>query len=147
MRSLKQEDYKYPLIGYLAKCLQNTPRPPGKTVMQKLIYLIQEAKGVPCGYDYRFYNYGPYASELSRDLEYTDFLGVISLENRDDMPTGYVIRPGMKYDEVCQHGQSFLDKYANEVKGVIRDFGMYSAKDLELRATIYCYGLQTLKCF
>ena len=60
--------HRYSLIGYLSKCLQDTPGSLGKTVMQKLIYLMQEAKGVPCGYEYRFYNYGPYASELSRDL-------------------------------------------------------------------------------
>lgn len=138
--------HRYALIGYLSVRLQNNAKALSKTAIQKLIYLLQEAKEVPCGYDYTFYNYGPYAPELSRDLEYTDFLGVISLVSRDDTPTGYAILPGEKYDEIRQRGQDFLDQYATEVEEVISSFGMYSAKDLELRATIYyCYRFATDK--
>ncbi|MGQ0663831.1 MAG: hypothetical protein ACT4P2_09630, partial [Pseudomonadota bacterium] len=36
--------------------------------MQKLVYLIQEIGGVPAGYRYAFYTYGPYSRDLEGDL-------------------------------------------------------------------------------
>lgn len=132
--------HKYALIGYLVQRLQGRRNILGKTAMQKLIYFLQEAKGVPCGYDYIFYNYGPYSQELASDLEYTDALDVISITPRSDLPAAFAISPGSYEEEMRKRGKDFLDRYRQRIEEVIRDFGDLSARELELMATIYyCY--------
>ena len=40
----------------------------GRTQVMKLLYFLQELKGIPLGYDFRLFNYGPFDSEVLSDL-------------------------------------------------------------------------------
>lgn len=48
----------------------------GKTVLQKLVYLLTTIYVVPTGYEHTLYTYGPFSAELASDVEtvFTAFL-------------------------------------------------------------------------
>lgn len=129
--------HKYALITYLVERLQSNASIPGKTAIQKLVYFLQEAVGVPCGYEYIFYNYGPYSRDLAADLEYADVIGGVSIKSREDVPAAYAISPGEFKEDIKQRGADFLSRHHEAIERVIRDFGGYPARELELFATIY----------
>ena len=52
----------------------------GRTAIMKLIFLLQEGKGLPVGYDFRLYSYGPYDSEVLQDLEFLRNFGFLTEE-------------------------------------------------------------------
>jgi uncharacterized protein YwgA len=68
----------YGLVAHFAKRLGGGHNL-GKTKLQKLVYLLRELKGVRVGYDFRFYNYGPYSDSLSGDLGYLQSLDAQSI--------------------------------------------------------------------
>ena len=41
----------------------------GRTVLQKLVYLLHVLYGVNPGYDFELYTYGPFSSQLLSDLD------------------------------------------------------------------------------
>src|ERR1700688_2767231 len=69
----------------IVELVQNTHARLGKTQVQKLVYFAQQS-GVPLGYKYEIYHYGPYSFELSHDLGSLDSLGVL---NVDSDPAGF----------------------------------------------------------
>ena len=60
---------KYGIIIELVRRLQDKSPQIGKTVMQKMVYLLKEIYNVPCGYEYSLYTYGTYSAELTSDVE------------------------------------------------------------------------------
>ena len=54
---------KYAIIVFLVKEYAKQGRI-GRTALQKLIYLLQELFNINCGYDFKFYTYGPFSSEI-----------------------------------------------------------------------------------
>lgn len=61
---------QYSLMAELALKLEGVSPQFGKTVLQKLVYILQAIFRVPCGYGYILYNYGPYSEELADDLSF-----------------------------------------------------------------------------
>ena len=51
----------------------------GKTVLMKLLYLLQEVYKAPLGYRFSFYTYGPYSPEVIQDLDYTRVRGGVNV--------------------------------------------------------------------
>src|SRR5437588_9583011 len=76
----------------------------GKTQLQKLVYFLQET-GVPLGYKFEIYHYGPYSFELADEVGSLDSLGVLSLVAD---PSGYGF-----HIYVGSHGSKYRidDKY------------------------------------
>ena len=72
-------------IAAIVALLQNVRARLGKIQVQKLVYFAQDC-GVPLGYKYEIYHYGPYSFELSHDLDSLDSLGVL---NVDSDPNGF----------------------------------------------------------
>ena len=132
--SIKQ--LRYATIAQLAEQLQGVSPQFGKTVLMKLLYLLQTAYDVPLGYRYSFYTFGPYTPEVLVDLERTRFLGGVEVEFVDDQPGGYLITPGIRLDDVRSSAQPDLNTYSVQLGKLIERFGELRAKDLELRTTI-----------
>jgi len=125
---------QYGIIADLAFKLKDISPQFGKTVLQKLVYILQEIYNVPCDYDYILYNYGPYCGELAEDLSFFSSMGGVKVEwNKSG---GYRILPAVKTEHFRQRAKDFLDKYKNEISEVIKNFGWMTARDLELRSTI-----------
>ncbi len=102
----------------------------GKTQVQKLVYFVQDA-GVPLEYKYEIYHYGPYSFELSRDLGSLEGLGVLNIES-DPSGFGFDISAGKFADKF-----KLDSKYQKKVDKVINQFGLNSAAELEVKATIH----------
>jgi uncharacterized protein YwgA len=109
----------------------------GRTKLMKLCYFLQELKGVPLGYDFGLFNYGPYQSEVLNDLATACFLGIVE-EKTIIYPRsyGYDIAPTSKADQFDRELLESRPDIASSVDEVVREFGSFSAGELELRSTI-----------
>jgi uncharacterized protein YwgA len=125
---------QYGLMAELAIKLEGVAPQFGKTVLQKLVYILQEIYRVPCGYDYILYNYGPYSEALADDLSF--FASMDGVEIDWSCGLGYEIKEAGKTAHFRKRGEDFLTKYASQIKKVIKEFGGMNAKELELRSTI-----------
>jgi uncharacterized protein YwgA len=126
---------KFGIIPVLAKSMNTEEKSFGKTALQKYVYILQNIYGLDIGYDFEMYTYGPYCSELHNNLDLVEHWGSVSVESSSDH--GYIIRPG--------NDNALIEKTTNyyqqaeavrAIESLIKDFGSFSARDLELRATI-----------
>lgn len=125
---------QYGLMAELALKLKDISPQFGKTVLQKIVYIMQEVYGVPSNYDYILYNYGPYSAELADDLSFLATMEGVKVEWSNNL--GYEISSAKRTEHFIKRGQNFLENYATEINKVIERFGNMSAKGLELRSTI-----------
>jgi hypothetical protein len=126
--------HRYGLIAELAARLEGKSPRFSKTVLEKMVYLLQELHGVPVGYDFSFYTYGPFSSGLLSDLDYVESFGGVSVAYSGFGV--YVIAPGPKNESLKRKANEFLSKADRVLTSVVEEFGQLSAKDLDLRATI-----------
>src|SRR4051812_28508826 len=109
----------------------------GRTGIMKLTFFLQEMKGVPLGYSYRIYTYGPYDGQVLADLKMAESLGAVRSEPFDwEGGSGYAIHSGKKLAMSPTDEELFL-KYKDAVDWVAREFGDLSATDLELESTVF----------
>ncbi len=125
---------QYGLMAELALKLEGVSPQFGKTVLQKLVYILQAVYRVPCGYDYILYNYGPYSEELADDLSF--FASMDGVRVEWGQGPGYKIKKAVKAAHFRERGKGFLTQYASQIEDVIKEFGDMNAKELELRSTI-----------
>jgi uncharacterized protein len=126
---------KFGIIPVLAKSMDTESIIFGKTALQKYVYILQNIYGLDIGYDFEMYTYGPYCSELHNNLDLVEHWGSVFVGSSSDH--GYIIRPG--------NDNALIEKTTNyyqqaeavrAIESLIKDFGAFSARDLELRATI-----------
>ena len=125
---------QYGLMAELALKLEGVSPQFGKTVLQKLVYILQTVYRVPCGYDYILYNYGPFSGELADDLSFFASMDGVKIEWGQGF--GYKIKKADKTEHFRERGKGFLTKYAPQLEKVVEEFGGMNAKELELRSTI-----------
>ena len=131
---------RYGLVVELTARMQAASRHFGKTAMQKMIYLLQAVYGVDCGYDFSFYTYGPYSFDLSRDLKIIEHHGGLEINFVNSGTWGYSIKPGEKSFHFRDKAANTIRQHSTKLDAVIKEFGKYGAKELELRSTIiYAY--------
>ena len=109
----------------------------GRTTLMKMCYFLQELKGVPLGYDFRLFTYGPYDSDVMGDLSQARDAGAVA----EKLVTygrgyGYDITPGSRAERWHQRLADTLPAVAQAVADVASEFGHYNAGELELRSTI-----------
>ncbi|MEW6265696.1 MAG: hypothetical protein AB1641_21695 [Thermodesulfobacteriota bacterium] len=125
-------------LGVILELIEKSPsKTLGRTAVMKLLYLLQTVKGLPLGYDFRLYVYGPFDSGVLEDLEYAETLEAVATEVRY-FPSGYSyhLRSGKKADEIRNKSFSFLQRYKSDIDSIMDEFGSKSASDLELISTI-----------
>lgn len=129
---------QYALITELTERLNKNFRPFGKTVLVKMIYLLQEAMHIDCGYDFEFYTYGPFTAQILNDLDYVGHFGGVNIQPADEEFSGYRITPGDNAREFKEKGKHFIDSpdVSGALTHLVDEFGNYSAQQLELRATV-----------
>lgn len=130
-----KEFIRYASIIQLIKETQKHAYRLGKTALVKLIYLLQEKFGVPVGYDFRLYTYGPFAKGILDDLDYLSFLEAAKINTSDGK---YDILPGD--DSVIEYiygkAKPFIDENKDIISRIVKEFGHLPAKSLELITTI-----------
>ena len=109
----------------------------GRTALMKFCYLLQAVRGVPLGYRFTLYAYGPFDSSVLSDLGTAESLRAVH-SSVEIYPGGYgyKIQPGDRRDAVLQDGSSFVDQHRESIEWVIREFGTHGSADLELESTI-----------
>ena len=72
---------RYRRIGVIMDIVEkiNEQFQPGKTKLQKLVYLSQVLYDIPLEYRFEPYNYGPYSDELTTDISNLEFRGLLSV--------------------------------------------------------------------
>ena len=123
----------YGLIVHLAKRLNQNNF--GKTKLQKLVYLADRLKRVKVGYDFTFYTYGPFSSDLASDLDYVNALEGVKITH-DLSINMYEIHPGDNADRLEAKSEDFLRENQQAIDEIVERFGDKQAKELELIATL-----------
>ena len=131
---------RYGLVVELTARMQTASRQFGKTAMQKMIYLLQAVYGVGYGYNFSFYPYGPYSSDLSRDLKIVEHHGGVEINFVNYGTWGYSIKPGDKSFHFREKAANAIRQNSSKLDAAIKEFGKHSVKELVLRSTIiYVY--------
>jgi len=108
----------------------------GRTALMKLCFFLQVIRGVPLGYQFTLYSYGPFDSDVMSDLQTAE--GLAALRSNIVMYSGgygYSISAGTQAKEVKAYSGDFLKKYGNEIEWVTMTFSKYNASELELIST------------
>jgi uncharacterized protein len=109
----------------------------GRTALMKFSYLLQTVRGVPLGYRFTLYSYGPFDSSVLSDLSTAETLRAVQSNlTYYSGGYGYQIRQGEHGDSVMKAGQEFLNRYQESIDWVLQEFGSHGSADLELESTI-----------
>jgi len=128
-------------LGMICRIIKEKPEI-GKTALMKLLYILQQVYKVPMGYNYSIHTYGPYSTEVMNDVDYAEYLDLISVEV---VPysvgyTGYRLTPKDRISEAVEKANVSLLGYEDRINEAIDFFGEKTAKELELSTTIiYAY--------
>jgi uncharacterized protein YwgA len=126
---------RYALIAELIHRFDAQRLTPGKTALQKMIFLLQRVFGFDCDYAYTLYTYGPFCADVARDLDIVEgFGGVVIAHDWSD--GGYELRPGPATDDLRKRGAEFLSQVSDSLDRLVSDYGRATVKELELRSTI-----------
>jgi hypothetical protein len=122
------------VIGDLAEKLSGKL---GRTAIMKLTFFLQELRGVPLGYSYRIYTYGPYDSQVLTDLRIAEAMGIVRTEQFEwEGGSGYTFKAG-KMPTLTADDKKILFDFQNDIDWVVSEFGHLSATDLELESTVF----------
>lgn len=81
----------------------------GRTALMKYCYFLQVLRGVPLGYRFSLYSYGPFDSDVLADLDTAESVdGVKSSVVYFQGGYGYKIEPGARAERLTELGGEFL---------------------------------------
>jgi len=105
----------------------------------KLTYLLQTVEGVPLGYNFRLYTYGPFDEDVLNDISQAENMQavvstMISFSGADGY--GYEFASGATAGQVRALVAERINPYQDKMDWVIDKFGGRNAADLELLTTI-----------
>lgn len=124
----------YGLIAHFSHRLEKQ-RSLGKTKLQKLVYLLEKLKNVSVGYDFCFYTYGPFSSDLAADLDYVNTVGGVRIDYEPSINM-FEIKPGENVTRLTEKSKDFLVQNNSSIEEIVDRFGSKQAKELELLATL-----------
>jgi uncharacterized protein len=124
-------------LGLFAALAEATRGNLGRTALMKLCYFLQALRGLPLGYKFTLYSYGPFDSDVLADLQTAENMGVLRA-GVDYYPGGYKydIQPDEKSATAKALARDFLAQYKQDIDWVARTFGGRNSPDLELLSTI-----------
>lgn len=125
-------------LAIIPALVENSPHKQlGRTALMKSMYFLQVLRGVPLGYRFSLYSYGPFDSNVLYDLSVAESLGgVVSKTALYSGGYGYEITVGGKAKWLKGRAEKFVDKYEKDVRWVMHNFGGFTSSQLELVSTI-----------
>lgn len=124
-------------LAVLAQLAATSPTAFGRTALMKLCYFMQVFKGIPLGYDFTLYSYGPFDSEVLSDLQTAESLSILeSSLTHFSGGYSYQIEASDNAQQAIQHGKEFVAKYKTQIDWIVSKFASRSASELELLSTI-----------
>src|SRR5262249_49953609 len=105
--------------------------------LMKLAFLLQTVRGVPLGYNFRLYTYGPYDGDVLDDLGQAEAMRAVE-SNLVAFPGGYgyEFSPRPESERIPGMARPEIQGYRDDLAWVLGEFGSRSAADLELLSTI-----------
>ncbi len=73
--------------------IADTASDPGKTMIQKIVYFLQEGRGIPLGYRFKMHYYGPYSEQLDGNLSLANAMGIVEIRPGTE-GFGFHVTPG-----------------------------------------------------
>jgi len=118
------------LIGYLIKRIKDKypKRQVGKTIVQKMMYLLNRKDVVD--FDYSMYHYGPYSSEVSGELNFAENTGIVQVKWITDK--GYFIEATSKLNNF---GKLIKEEEKTAIDEIVERFGSFNAIEISIIAT------------
>src|ERR1019366_6020562 len=100
-------------------------------------YFLQTIRGVPLGYEFSLYSYGPFDSDVLSDLQTAENMGILSAEVEHYSGVyKYDIRPAEKAAKAKTLAKDFLENNRDDIAWATKTFANRSAAELELLSTI-----------
>ena len=106
----------------------------GHTLMQKLVYLLQQAFKQDLGYRFRLYHYGPYCEDVWADLQTLDNMGALSVSTSPD-GYGFVIKTKDRAQQFIEAVDAVALK--QQIRDLLAELGGQPVSRLELVATTH----------
>ena len=123
-------DYNKRIISKIINDKENL----GKTAVMKITFILQKIFGMKLGYNFNIYTYGPYAADVTEDLEALIYDNYVDA-NMSNYKNSKAYRLTIK--EFGKSAIGVLDpKDEENIKKVLDIFGGKNAKELELDSTI-----------
>lgn len=107
----------------------------GRKAFQKIVHLSNSIGGIPTGYSFSYYIYGPFSRELSSDLELAEMAGILS-STQDSTTGSYDIKAGELAHVAEKNASGYLAEQERNLNRILNSFGDKSAKSLELYSTL-----------
>lgn len=110
----------------------------GRTAFMKLLFFLQESKGVPLGYQFSLYSYGPFDSDVLADISTAERLNILKASTvyYPSGVGGYDYSRGSDFESVKGLAADFLENHKSSIDWVLKHFAKRTASELELLSTI-----------
>jgi uncharacterized protein len=109
----------------------------GRTALMKYMYFLQVVRGVPLGYNFSMYSYGPFDSDVLADLSSGEMMSIVEVTPVEFAGGyGYRIRPGARAESAKRNAGEFLIDHRKDVDWLFSVFGNLNSAELELTSTI-----------
>jgi uncharacterized protein len=129
-------DNQWDRLAMIAELAEKTPVELGRTALMKYAYFLQTLRGVPLGYHFSLYAYGPFDADVLDDLDYAQTLGAVQVKTAYyARGYGYNISPSTAAAEIKAKAQDFVTTHQVDIEWVVKEFGGLSAAQLELAST------------
>lgn len=109
----------------------------GRTALMKYMYFLQTLRGVPLGYNFSMYSYGPFDSDVLADLSSGEMLNIVDISAvQFSGGYGYRIVPGLRASSAKRNAAQFLTDHGEDIDWLFSVFGRLNSAELELTSTI-----------
>lgn len=129
------------LLLSLVEAMKNQGSWCGETNIQKAVYFLQEMVGIPTGFDFLLYKYGPYSFDLTDELTALRADDIMTLEVRDPR-YGPSFAPGELAPLVKERFAKTVNRYRGHVEWIARRLGNRNVAELERLSTALYVRLQ-----
>ena len=122
----------------LTSIVHRCPSPPGRTTLMKFAYILQTVRGIPLGYRFQLYNYGPYDESVLTDIRQAVSSDLLSskLVTFPGGGYGYEFSTGNSFESAGEELSEQTIAYEDDINWVVNQFGGESAGRMELISTI-----------
>ena len=122
------------LLLYLIEALKSRKSWCGETHLQKATYFLQELLGVPLGFKFILYKYGPFSFDLRDEITAMRADNMLIYKIQPE-PYGPSIVPGESFQTIKERFPITLEKYSKQVEFIANIFGNKGVSELERLAT------------
>lgn len=117
----------------------------GPVHLQKSMFFLQKMRGVPLGFEFVLYRYGPYSFELQDEIEYIRGSGFLKWFFHDS--PGYAT--GLETTEASRNIRDklpkLMEKYEDDLAFVSENIGPMRSMQLERVSTSFYYMVKGLE--